>query len=180
MNTVQFQAEYEFGSTLYYVKFGTVKSKATIICIDTEEICNERLESILSYRPNPLLQTKINKKPSGKAAEAIIDKTRDECKIQLLESQIVSMQEKINQLEAKSTTDASQIEILSKKNLELEEKNAKKDAHSDFFDKEKLISIASCIFNNFGKLSDVENLILQNDHQDNEVNIILNKIFKNI
>ena len=92
MNTVEFQAGYDFGKTLYYVKFDQVKSKAILICIDTEEICNERLDAILSYRPNPLLQTKINKKPSGKVAEAIIDKNRDECKIQLLESQILSMQ----------------------------------------------------------------------------------------
>ena len=167
MSSVELKSEYELNA-IYYVKFNSAKHRATLLLIGDLDECNDRLESITSYLPNADYATKINKKQAPKAAAAITDKNRESCKIELLESQVSTMDQKIKEFETKVVHYIEQISNLEKKNQVLENKVILKDTGLDQCTKEKLLAVGLCILNNFGSFEHVQSLLIA--HPADEIN----------
>jgi predicted RNase H-like nuclease (RuvC/YqgF family) len=177
MNTVEQQIDYHLGNVLYYVKFGQSKSKGEILFIGTKVECDEKLEEILSYQTDPSLASKITKKLAPKATEQLLDKNRETCKLQLLEAQVSQMESKIKSLELTLSQKETTISILEKRCQSFETTESEKSSEIDSLNKTKLLSIASCIFNNYGSINDVQNLLILNNESEMSSEVALSVNF---
>jgi uncharacterized coiled-coil protein SlyX len=173
MNDVELLATYELDSVDYSVRWGQPKQKfkATIIIIDTEKNCLDKLESITQYAVDNSLAAKISKKQAPKVIESLSNDNREICQIELMKSQISNQENKIKELESVINEQRENIKKLAHTNEELIKKANNKDKDLDHCNSQNLMSIATCIFNNYGSLADVQNLLLMNscEQEDNTV-----------
>jgi hypothetical protein len=145
------------------------KFKANIILIDTEEKCNQKLEQITNYLVDESLKAKINKTMPPKEKEKTNNANREECEKELAQSQIETLTNKLKDKEITIDNLRKRITDLEKINDDLKNKAATKESDIDLTSKAKLLTIASCIFNNFGTLSDVQDLLILDENESEMV-----------
>ncbi len=184
MNDVEYHEKYELSNIEYPVRWGIPKTKhrASVILIGTEQECNDRSEKITDYTVDDTLKTKIAKKQTPKAIETANNNLRDDCQKELLESENLNQAIKIKELEARILNQQNQIDLLEKKNQELLNREKCKEKDIEKCNRLSLMSIATCIFNNFGNQADVENLLLMqpNEEEDNVscLNLVTFRLFQ--
>lgn len=148
------------------------KFKACLILIDNEINCNQKLEQTTQYIVDTNLKTKITKAMPAKKLEAAKNINRDECEKELFLSQIENLNTKVKEQES---TIEKQLEKISNLEKRIESQNktiSTKNNEIDSINKNKLMSIATCIFNNFGTISDIQSLIVVDDTEDEMVSFI--------
>lgn len=142
------QTEYELVA-VNWAKFGNEKFKAIFIFVGSEQECNERESAITSFTQDPSLKSKISKTTSNKVASLVETSNREQHTVKLYKSEIVSLKEAIKHKDHVLKQNEEKI-------LELEKEISKIKALNE--SKEKLLLIASSIFNNFSTRQDLDNL----------------------
>lgn len=175
MNDVELRETYELSSVLYPVRWGVPKTKyrALIILIDTEANCQIKFEQITKYLVDESLKQKIQKKPTAKQSELSAKTNREACQIEMLESQISNQAIKIKDLDETVSHQLRQIKNLESKNREITEREKIKEKDIDHCNRQALMSIATCIFNNYGTQSEVQNLLLMQPEEEKEKSTVI-------
>ena len=110
MTDLECKDTYTFFTTVdnsveYYVRWARTlngpkqKFKANIIIIDTEGICNAKLEQITQYAVDTSLKTKITKAMPPKQLESANNNNREQCEKELAQSQIETLTNKLKEKE---------------------------------------------------------------------------------
>ena len=92
------------------------------------------------------LSSSVNGSSSGVTAPLL----KMECRMKVLETHINELNEKLIERDEKILMQESQIECLKREIEELRAKSPERDKNLDMCSREKLLSIAACIFQNFG------------------------------
>ena len=111
----------------------------------------------------------MSNKPSAKVLSASNKENSQLCEKEQLESELKLVHQKLKDKEVYINKLENEVEHLNETIKSLKQENEQISSCQNLAEKQKLIAIASCIFNNFGTSSDVASLVLKNSNSDDDV-----------
>lgn len=123
---------------------------------------------ITSYLVDSTLKAKITRKPPAKLLAETNKENSDQCEKEQIQSENKLLHEKIKEKDTCIVQLESKIESLNQTIIGLREEVENNKSSQTLVDKDKLLAIASCIFNNYATENHIANLNLKNKNEKDE------------